>query len=326
MSKVLQPENLCDDCPSLNGTFGERGNFYKCNRLKQEIYPGPTHCFHYEGTRFPVDVAIITAVDAESQAVRKYLGVDNWETSPSTRDGYWYLATYEDETKNSKVRIALAEARQMGLSAAAIEATKACYLFHPRYLFMVGITAGRKDKTRIGDVVVPTSVWDYGAGKWIGEDFLPNFQQVATSDIVRHRTRVIKNDDEWASATRMAAAEAGIKIPQHPPKVVEGPFVSGAAVVDSKEIWDHILKQNRKTLAIDMEAYAVALAGHNCLGTKGPEVIIAKSVCDFAIGKNDDGREYAAFTSVSFMKEYLRRFILGEDSGKAPVFTAPPIR
>jgi nucleoside phosphorylase len=89
--------------------------------------------------------------------------------------------------------------------------------------------------------------------------------------------------------------------------VLLGPTASGAAVVDSKAIWDRIKDANKDVIAIDMEAYAVAFAGQEAPLPK-PKVLISKSVCDFGLKKTDGAQEYAAYTSVRFFRLYLNRY------------------
>ena len=48
-------------------------------------------------------------------------------------------------------RVLAAHAPQMGMTAAAILATKMIHTFSPRYLAMVGICAGIRDTCNIGD-------------------------------------------------------------------------------------------------------------------------------------------------------------------------------
>jgi nucleoside phosphorylase len=99
-------------------------------------------------------------------------------------------------------------------------------------------------------------------------------------------------------------------------------MVSGAAVVSAEAIWNRVLQQNDNVLALDMEAYGVALATQ-CATTPqyNPSWFIAKSVCDYGARKEDHAQPYAAYTSVRFFKLYLDEFILGTEPRRAPART-----
>ena len=88
--------------------------------------------------------------------------------------------------------------------------------------------------------------------------------------------------------------------------------VSGAAVVNSKQIWSKLLKHGDKRIfAIDMEAYAVLVAGRHA-GRDRVKVMIAKSVCDYGVNKKDEAQPYAAYTSVRFFRLYAETFLFDE--------------
>ena len=64
---------------------------------------------------------------------------------------------------------------------------------------------------------------------------------------------------------------------------------------------DEVREQNRKLLAIDMEAYGLASSATE-LPAPQPDFLVLKGVSDFADeAKGDAYREYAAFMSARFL-------------------------
>ena len=64
------------------------------------------------------------------------------------------------------------------------------------------------------------------------------------------------------------------------------------------------MSQWRKLIGVEMEAHSVHRA---CSDTIEPSTVFfcAKSICDFAEGKNDDWQHYAAFTSARFLHKFI---------------------
>ena len=60
-------------------------------------------------------------------------------------------------------------------------------------------------------------------------------------------------------------------------------MVSGASVVNSKEIWQRIVEQHKDVLALDMEAFAIAMAARNA--ARNPKLLVAKAVSDLPLGR-----------------------------------------
>ena len=67
--------------------------------------------------------------------------------------------------------------------------------------------------------------------------------------------------------------------------------------------------QLRRTVALDMESYAVVYAAENAAAPR-PIPLIIKSVCDYADAqKSDQYQKFAAFTSCEFAKLLYEKFL-----------------
>ena len=190
-------------------------------------------------------------------------------------------------------------ATRMGMVSTAVIATKACSYFEPRYLLMTGIAAGFSGRVQAGDVVVGDPCWDYGAGKYVLneselETFSPEPNPYPLDDTVRRIVQEMAFEEElifnwWRSWP-------GRK-PSSTPKIRIGPIATGAAVIASPKKMQVVEEQQRKSLAVEMEAYAIYAAAAESR-TPRPTPIAIKAICDFGDAKkNDEIQSYCAYIS-----------------------------
>lgn len=260
---------------------------------------------HMDRNNLKCDVAIITAVKVETDAVRKL--VCNWEKVEFEHDPTIYYKT----KFNGDIQIITAQQSEMGMSSAATLTTKLISHFNPEYVIMVGIAAGVGTGKEFGDIIIPSEVWNYSSGKYVSNtrtndtdspmiDFIPDPSSIKLDAKILGRTQLdfstelslIKNNWPVTVSTEL--------------KIVSGPMACGTAVVASNKIVDELIKRHsRKTAGLDMESYGMFYAAVNSLYKK-PIPICIKSICDFAdTDKGDDFQNYAAYTSASFMKYFI---------------------
>lgn len=261
-----------------------------------------------DGETYGCDLAIITALDTVEYDAVQSLPL-NWEPLRLRHDETRYL-TGTLSTANGPRSIIAAAAPRMGIPASAILTSKMIHQFRPRYMAMVGICAGRKEKVNLGDLIIAEPTWDWGSGKISSENgdpkFLPSPHQLHmdpdTNSLFKSMTR-----DEILLATIKKLSKG------HKPKTElsahMGPLVSGAAVVAHKPTFDQLLSQHRGILGVDMEAYAVAAAAQGSAKPR-PLFMIIKGVSDFADeDKADDFQEFAASVSANFLLTAAKEFL-----------------
>jgi len=254
-----------------------------------------------DGQSYEVDLAIITALDTvELDAVRQLQGswVDVAVPHDSTR---YFRGTFSRENKH--LSVVAAAAPRMGMAMSAVVASKLIYNFRPRYLCMCGIAAGVKDKTEIGDVLVPDPSWDWGSGKREVDEhknsvFSPAPYQLSLPTDIRDRIKAFADRSDslsdiqrsWPGKKRVNALRVHV-----------GPVASGAAVLADPAVVDSVKDQQRQLIGVEMEVYGVLTAAENS-GRPRPTAFAVKSVCDFGDeGKSDEHQAYAAFTSAQFL-------------------------
>lgn len=185
----------------------------------------------------------------------------------------------------------------MGLTAAGVLSAKMVLQFRPKLVAMAGIAAGAAAaKQGFGDIVTPEHTFDYGAGKSIDngrrQDIVPSPTPLSIN------ARLLGRLKEW-QRSRLQLDEIVKGWPSARPgttlNIHTGPIFSAPTVQGTTKNIGRVLAQWRKLSAVEMEAHAVHRACNDTLDP-APMYLCAKSVCDFAAGKNDDWQHYAAYT------------------------------
>ncbi len=253
-----------------------------------------------DGQTYGCDLAILTALDTVEFDAVQSLPI-NWEPLRLQHDETRYLSGTLATESGTKSIIAAAAPR-MGIPASAILSSKIIHQFRPRFIAMVGICAGRKDKVNLGDLIIAEPTWDWGSGKISSEGgepkFLPSPHQLDMDPDTASLLNTMSKDAVLLATIKKASR--GNK-PKTELSAHIGPLVSGAAVVAHKPTFDKLLDQHRGILGVDMEAYAVAAAALGSAKPR-PSFMIVKGVSDFADeDKGDDFQEFAASVSANFV-------------------------
>jgi nucleoside phosphorylase len=249
------------------------------------------------------DVAIITALgDPELTAVLNL--PYSWKSLRFNNDPTGYH-TGELAKETGNLTIVAASARRKGMPSSAALAAKMVEKFKPRYIVMLGICAGVKNKTNYGDIIVADPSWDWGSGKHAeNEDGTRVFMAAPyPHPLDNHVSQLAKEYEGNDKATRAIQAGWAGPLPEGKLSVKVGPMASGAAVLATTDAMQPITAQNREVLGVEMEAYAV-MASADFACRPSPIPIAIKSVCDYADAeKNDLWQTYAAYTSAAFFDQ-----------------------
>lgn len=111
-----------------------------------------------------VDILIITAVKDEFDTIIEV--EPDWVKKEDFK-GYSYYTKQMFSNKGQPITMALAKPVYMGGIQTTNTATRLSNFLQPSCLAMVGICAGWRDKTKLGDVIVADKVFNYDSGKII---------------------------------------------------------------------------------------------------------------------------------------------------------------
>lgn len=264
------------------------------------------------------DVAIITAVKCETEAVMKLS--EKWETIPFDDDSTVYYSTVWNNDKKS-IKVVTTCLPQMGMVSATAISMKLISRFVPRYIIMPGIAGGVKNEYEFGDIIIPKEVKDYCSGKYAtpknSEEieeakrnplkfFIPTASSIQTDpDIINILSNSFKEvlrqiHDNWPNNSEYKA-----------PTIRTGYMATGDSVVQNDSVIDMMIKNHlRNADGLDMEAYGVYYAAQQSLRPK-PIPICMKAISDFADkDKEDKHQAYAAYTSANFLKYFVLNILM----------------
>lgn len=249
---------------------------------------------------YDYDAAIICALENPELDEVKHLPF-NWSPYNVLGDSTDYFVG----AFNGK-KLICAASYEMGLSSAAILATKTISTFRPRYLIMTGIAGGvDNNELHFGDVIVADPCFDYESGKKICENgksvFKPDYRPIRLDNAINQMIRRLAARREKLDAIKETCT---YDKPNYPLQVKIGHFGSGASVLSDETVIARVKEHNRKFLGFDMEAYAVMLSGMLSSAPKATSIVM-KAVSDFGTGKDDKYQKYAAYTSARVLQCFL---------------------
>lgn len=251
-----------------------------------------------------VDVVIITAVETEYKLACEIFGN---KSSPFFFDGFKYSTVFFEVNEEKIIKIAILKQKNIGLISAAIAATYSIKTLNPKLLLMCGVCAGIENRVKLGDIIVFSPVFDYGAGKYNNGMFLPDYRQRTLNGEIKQIVDRMSVDielcrkikDSWRVDIGKPSTELQIHIE---------PCGAGAAVITDETVSEQIRNHQRTLIGIDMESFAIAEAAYETSIKEVPWLVV-KGVQDFANPfKNDNYREYAAHISAVFLKEFLYEY------------------
>lgn len=267
-----------------------------------------------ESENLSVDIAIVTVVDEEFDAVKQ--SHEKWQSCNIKNDPAMYFITEIQTDKGHSKKILLTKLCDMGMPAASNAVTKIILNFNPKSIYMVGICGGVRNEVQLCDVIVATQTWDYGSGKIkpkAGDEksyyeFEPSPKQInAKPEIITNLTysgeSILQTVvDRWNGIHRDKLLTPNLKF---------CPMPSGASVICDPSLFEEIIKpQHRKCKGFDMETFGVYYA-IQYTSINPIDFISIKSVSDFADAEKDDNyHDACCYLSSNFLKECIYKEIL----------------
>lgn len=255
------------------------------------------------------DIAIITAIPEEYDAVKEFLDIDDsWTDIRLDGDSQKISKAYKT-VNDKKLFVILTQSAQMGMTGAAVATNKIIEAFVPRLVVMSGICAGVKDKTAFGDIIIADPCFDSGSGKWkvIDENlvFHPAPYQIRIDEDIAQLCNDFTTNKEVFKDIYSGFNLPGFVRPTNIPKIIIDANASGGSVLQSSTKMQDVIDTHKNLVGLEMEAYAVYTAASNAKHPK-PKFFSAKSVCDFGTeDKGDQVHVYATYTSVKFLNHFI---------------------
>ncbi|WP_136733201.1 phosphorylase family protein [Xanthomonas euvesicatoria] len=264
---------------------------------------------HVEDVQYKCDLLILTALPSELDAVHRLPW--NWEP-PEPADDTSFAVRGSLIVAGRTFRVVSAHADRMGMVSTAVLASKLIAIYRPKICAMPGICAGVPGRAGLGDVVFADVSWNYQSGKFVvDKQLVSGFEmephQIGVDPAILSRAEQLAKNSALLNGI-WNAWPAGK--PANPFKILRGPMASGSAVLADTAATEKIIEQNRKTRAIEMEAYGLLLAAAHASRPR-PIAFIAKSVCDYADDKkSDDYQAYCCEVSAKTLQIFIESYIV----------------
>ncbi|WP_433740044.1 hypothetical protein [Pseudomonas putida] len=263
----------------------------------QELNKPP---FTNDGKNYHYDLAIFTAIQEELDSL---LSLSSWTKITVPYDHADYYETILQGPDGSLKAVATVAPR-MGMPSAAVSSSKLIHNFRPKYLAIVGICAGVRGKSELGDILIADPCFDWGSGKWQRETesgvlrFRPATYQWRLDESLRAAAKSVASDEKFLRDLHYNYE--GKKPTQRPEVHIEA-MASGASVLQATSLMEDVRDLHKNLVGVEMESYAVFTAAQHAAEPR-PLCISVKSVCDFGDEtKSDDVHHYAAHTSSAFL-------------------------
>ncbi|RMA67683.1 5'-methylthioadenosine/S-adenosylhomocysteine nucleosidase family protein [Ulvibacter antarcticus] len=256
------------------------------------------------------DIGIITATDEEFNSFVVLLE-ECEEFNTDLNDSTIY---YEGKisTNNGVKKIILPYPISMGVEAVVSTTSKLLTQFNLKYLFMVGICAGNKNVTNIGDVIIAEKSLNYNEIVEVqkeDKDVKKKFRQNADS--------IDKN-----LKSRLSLFTKQIDLPKikgkykdnsdftKPLKCHIGLMVSGSSLLRSDSKIKEINEDYHGIKGMDMETNGFYFTSSHSLKDSKPKFVSIKSVSDFGDSTNhklsgEKRKSYALHTSSTTLLEFI---------------------
>lgn len=260
------------------------------------------------------DVGIITSTMDEFDSVKNLLK-DFSELEPEDNDPtIYYKSSILSNAK--KLTVVLPVPYSMGLEAAVLTTTKLITCFELKYVFMVGIAAGNKKVSKIGDVLIADKALNYTQ--------VVEIEKKDKDPVKKFMNDIYSIDRNLKGRLNIFAKSPSIKLikEQYPKKSMIctdlncriGLMVTGSSLVRSDSKIEEINKSYRGVVGMDMETSGFYFALHNVLKDKIPCSVSIKSVSDYGDNSHhqlspDARKEYALYTSSSALISFIENYI-----------------
>jgi nucleoside phosphorylase len=224
------------------------------NRAEASDVIGPL-----EAGRTSVDVAIITILEEEYEAVLRLLRRVRQVIGSATLDNQhaWVVGEVDVPASPVPYTVALAMSPRAGTNAAVIATKNTIRAFDPRCVLVVGVAGGLGDVS-LGDVVVADRICAYEYGK-VDRGFHPRHDLDSPTDAAitsAARTLAARYPDWYSELVRSEG------LMHLSPQITVGKVASGDKVVDdtTDEFFASVTRSRDKLRAVEMEGAGAAAA------------------------------------------------------------------
>lgn len=255
------------------------------------------------------DYLFITALfDQEFEYIKEFCVFENIKENQNQH----YIGHLEFAPSKKVIAIHQLET---GMVDAAILTAEMIARYKPKNVIMTGVCGGNpiEGSLNIGDIIIPDHIYLFEKGKKTEENktevYLKELVTTKTNGghiaaITNVKSSILKKVKEYTATIDDRDIPDGFvsnKLKIH----IAKPMACSFSVINVEGFFaEVILPNDRDTIGVEMESYAVARACE--LSDLQPKCLIIKSVMDKTQFKTDNGKRLAGRTSAKCLEELLR--------------------
>lgn len=258
-----------------------------------------------------VDIAIITVIDEEYEAVRTAFELEESSDLDNSQRGYASGVVGSSE-RGTERTVVCYQCLTRGTNSANTLTSLVLTRWRPQYLLLVGIAGGvaGRDELQLGDVVFHDDIKYYELEKDTPDgrrprSGLPYVPSPLLLDLARKIAR--QGADAWSIPGVTRPPGVGGQ-----PKAIKGQLLCGEKLWSDPDSEDlaALLSRYDKALAIEMESYGVGTAAYEHHAYGSVQFLVVKGICDFVNqGPNqatrDKWKSFAAQSAARFARELV---------------------
>jgi nucleoside phosphorylase len=265
-----------------------------------------------------IDILILTVIESEYEAATAQLKNLSPVAGAEAQRYHWMSSEIDSKLYDRPFLVVVGMmGGGKGEVAGALATRAAIARWNPGAVLLVGIAGGVGGAASLGDVVLPTTIWNYEIGH-LGSGFTPKLGNrfEPTPALLQAALKVAPG---WAQGIRAKAPG-----PLPPPRVLSGIVASGDKVIESKgsDLYSDVARAEPDIIAVEMEAAGTAAAIRDA-SDEGYEtafmmvraisdVVRAQPEGEVRAGKTyvdperERWRDYAADVAATFAVELIR--------------------
>jgi len=236
------------------------------------------------------DIVVITASIDEYHSFSK--NIESTEIREYSNDPLLYLKGFITAKNGKVLSVIMPIPGEMGIASASINTTKAIINFSPTHVYMVGICAGIKAITSIGDIIIAEKTIDYNevveienSDNTVRTKFMNNVISITTNTKSKCHLWVPKFQFNYP----VLKENFGLS---HELKCHFGLLATGSALIRNSEKVRQLTKDYHNVKGIDMETYGVYKAVDSFENRSGEiHFLSIKAVSDYADNEKVKGTE-----------------------------------
>lgn len=268
------------------------------------------HLVDYYGNKDVYDMGVICALQEEFDQMLIAFGEGKWKTFQCDNLPYQFKTCIINTESMSDLHIIAACAGGAGMVPTSIISTIMYNTFHVKQLFMTGYTGGMmSNDIGLGDILISTAVQNYPVGKVVDTEegdvkLLKEMQQIPVNAQLINMVSDFVADVDVESKLNAKIKRQNLQVNERDNYKVEcAPTVCVPFVLSSSIVQDELKKDNRKTLGIDMEGFALYYCAHQL----SKQALWIKGVSDMANKEKDDKyHKTCAFGSAFLLQQFLK--------------------